>query len=146
MTCIAWDGRALAADKRSCAGSKASTVTKIGHLPDGSLYGMAGDFAVGRQTIAWIIAGAEPSNFPEKQKSKDDFCGILVIRPDKSVWKYEDTAVPFCLEDPFMAIGSGRDYALAAMHLGKSAFGAVEIAALFDPGCGNGIDVLTHEC
>lgn len=37
------------------------------------------------------------------------------------------------LSRPYHAIGSGRDYAIAAMHLGKDAIGAVEVASLFDP-------------
>ena len=47
------------------------------------------------------------------------------------------------VEDQFAAWGSGRDFALTAMHLGKSAREAVEIACLFENGCGNGVDVLT---
>jgi ATP-dependent protease HslVU (ClpYQ) peptidase subunit len=45
-------------------------------------------------------------------------------------------------EDKKTATGSGRDYALAAMHCGKTAREAVEIACLFETGCGNGVDEL----
>lgn len=38
MTCVAWDGHTLAADKRSCYGSMITTVTKI-HRIDGVLVG-----------------------------------------------------------------------------------------------------------
>lgn len=44
------------------------------------------------------------------------------------------------VEDPFVAVGSGRDYAMAVMALGHDATRAVEIAARFDPGTGNGVD------
>jgi hypothetical protein len=38
------------------------------------------------------------------------------------------------------AWGSGRDFALAAMHLGKTAAEAVEVACLFQSDCGLGVD------
>lgn len=41
------------------------------------------------------------------------------------------------------AIGTGRDYARAAMHLGRNAVEAVQVAILFDENCGNGVDTLT---
>ncbi len=44
--------------------------------------------------------------------------------------------------DPFAAIGSGSGIALGAMAAGKTAAEAVEIAARFDSGTGNGVDVL----
>jgi ATP-dependent protease HslVU (ClpYQ) peptidase subunit len=46
------------------------------------------------------------------------------------------------VEDPFIAFGAGRDYAMAAMHLGCDAHRAVEVACVFDTGCGMGIDTL----
>jgi hypothetical protein len=45
-------------------------------------------------------------------------------------------------EGPFAACGSGRDMALMAMHLGKSAFEAVRLTCELSVDCGNGIDVL----
>jgi hypothetical protein len=42
--------------------------------------------------------------------------------------------------EAFCAMGSGRDFALAAMHLHKSAADAVLIASLFDVYCGNGFN------
>jgi len=42
---------------------------------------------------------------------------------------------------PFYAVGSGRDFALAAMHLGKSAEEAVRVAMQFDLKTGMDIDV-----
>lgn len=43
-------------------------------------------------------------------------------------------------------MGSGRDFAIAAMHCGKTAREAVEIASLYENGCGNGVDVLEAPC
>ena len=59
--------------------------------------------------------------------------------------KYERSAIPFKIESPFIALGTGREYAMAAMHLGKTAAEAIEVAAHFDSGTGNGVDVLGFE-
>lgn len=146
MTCIAWDGKTLAADKRCCAGSAKRTVTKIHRLPNGNLVGVAGDFAVGQAMIAWLKAGSILADFPEKQKSRDSYASILEIRKDGTAWKYEDTAFPFQYEDAFCAIGSGRDFALASMWYGAKAEEAVRVASALSPDCGDGIDILELEC
>jgi ATP-dependent protease HslVU (ClpYQ) peptidase subunit len=44
------------------------------------------------------------------------------------------------VEDPFMAWGSGRDFALGAMAMGATAREAVAVACRFNVYCGNGID------
>jgi ATP-dependent protease HslVU (ClpYQ) peptidase subunit len=49
-------------------------------------------------------------------------------------------------EDKFIAWGAGRDYALAAMHLGKNSREAVEVACALDNTCGMGIDILELSC
>lgn len=58
---------------------------------------------------------------------------VLEIRED-GLYMYDQTPVPFKINNEYYAIGSGAPYALAAMYLGKSPAEAVEVAALFDPG------------
>lgn len=141
MTCIAWDGKTLAADKRSCGGSLHSTVTKIFKV-NGTLVGVSGDFVVGMSMLNWLLKGGDAAAFPEKQKVRETYATVVQIDTDGKVWKYEDTPYPFRVEEPFYAIGSGRDFAIAAMHYGKSSLEAVLLASRFDPGCGNGVDAL----
>jgi ATP-dependent protease HslVU (ClpYQ) peptidase subunit len=66
---------------------------------------------------------------------------MTVVNRDGSVMRYEG-AWPIPIEDRQFAMGSGRDYARAAMHLGCSAAEAVAVACEFDENCGNGIDTL----
>lgn len=40
------------------------------------------------------------------------------------------------VDSAFHAVGSGRDFAIAAMHYGKSAREAVELACLYDVSTG----------
>ena len=83
------------------------------------------------------------ADFPPSQRDKDDWAGMLVILRDRRIARYERTPYPVFYEDETFAIGCGRDFALAAMHLGKTAREAVEVAIALDSGCGNGIDALT---
>lgn len=141
MTCIAWDGKTLAADKRASLQGYAVPVTKIFRV-NGMLVGGAGDFNKALEVVEWVKSGADPDKLPAFQRT-DDWVGLVCITPDKKILRYERGPLPFVVEAPFFAIGSGRDYAIAAMHLGKSAKEAVEIACIYETGCGNGIDALT---
>lgn len=141
ITCIAWDGLTLAADKRATVSSLNRTTTKI-HRVGKTLVGYCGDADQGLEMLAWIRKGAKPVSFPTSQRNKDDWAATLVISPGSVIQLYERTPYPIRYEDKQYAIGSGRDYALAAMHLGKTAKEAVEVACFFDPGCGNGVDTL----
>lgn len=144
MTVIAWDGRTLAADKRSDYGGCIQMVTKI-HRAGGCLVGGAGEFSFILAMVEWVRNGRDPAQFPAHQRDKDDWQPTLVIEPDGRPALYERTPYPIRWERPFGAIGSGKQYALAAMRLGHDARMAVAVASEFCPGCGNGIDALTLE-
>lgn len=139
MSVIAFDGRTLAADKRACIGTLIRTTTKIFRVGD-ALCAYAGDAAGGEEMLAWFRAGAKPADFPSGQRT-DEWSGLLVVRRGE-ILKYERSPHPVRFEDKFFAIGCGRDFALAAMHLGHAARTAVEVAIALDSGCGNGIDTL----
>lgn len=142
MTVIAWDGTTLAADKRACNGNTIYTTTKIFRVGT-CLLGAAGHASFCEQIIAWFKAGENPSDFPAAQRDKDDWAGLLVIRGDGTINKYERTPYPHTFEDKQIAIGSGCEFAKAAMHLGCTAAQAVEVAIALDCSCGNGVDTLT---
>ena len=133
----------LAADKRSCVGGLHRTVTKI-HRIGRLLVGGSGEPALIGNVLAWIGAGRDPATFPASQRDKDDWQPVMVIE-DGAILIYERSPYPVRWHDTIAAIGSGRDFALAAMHLGKTAEVAVAVASHFDPGCGNGCDALTIE-
>ena len=139
MTVIAWDGRTLAADKRAVQAGLARTVTKI-HRVGGTLVGTSGCAHVGADLKEWLLAGADPGKFPPK--ARDDEATLLVIRNGR-VEIYVASPFPVIVEDEQVAIGCGRDYALAAMACGKNARESVEIACRFEVNCGNGVDTLT---
>lgn len=139
MTIIAWDGETLAADKRVVNSSMARTTTKIKRIGD-VLVGVSGNACHIGELFKWVENGCIDADYPKFQNS-NDYSLMLMIR-DRKILLFEQSHLPFEIENKFTAIGSGRDYAIAAMHLGKSAVESVEIASLFDVYCGNGVDYL----
>jgi hypothetical protein len=140
MTVIAWDGKTLAADKMSCSAGYGYTVTKVYRLRDGSIAAFCGDGDGATALLAWLEAARNPSEYPQAQKDNDT--SALVISGDGSVWSYGKTPYPQRIECSMYAMGHGRDFAIAAMHCGKTAREAVELTCRLDVFCGNGIDTL----
>lgn len=139
MTTIAWDGKTLAADKRACFGGNIQVVTKI-HRAQGCLVAGSGELSFILAMVEWVKKGRDPAAFPASQRDKDDWQPTLVIEPDGAVLLYERTPHPIRWERLPCAIGSGRDFALATMHLGRSPQEAIAVAAEFDSGTGNGVN------
>lgn len=70
MTCIAWAGHTLAADRRVTDGrGKTSSTTKIFRAPGGLLMGGTGDASVVAELKAWYLAGAVPAEFPNSARA-----------------------------------------------------------------------------
>ena len=142
MSVIAWDGKSLAADKRACCNGLIRTITKAFDI-NGVLVAYAGNADGGEEVVNWFKSGHDPEKFPQSQRG-DNWSGLIAIFEDGEIWRYESTPYPIKFPPQHFAIGSGRDYAMAAMYLGKTSAESVEIASVFDNGCGNGVDVLTH--
>lgn len=140
MTVIAWDGKTLAADRQYTSAGMRRTAPKMFRVRDGiaAFCGVATDAL---ELLQWLRGDRRPEDFPTACRASDDVQVILVT--DGKVHSYESSPYPLVYEDPFFAAGSGRDYAMAAMHCGKTAAEAVEIACLYETGCGMGIDVMT---
>ena len=140
MTVVAWDGRTLAADKASNFSGFLATATKIYRLPCGGLVGFAGDADKAMMMLEWFKRGRQIEEFPECNKTDPTSC--LFISSDGTVYRYDGLPRTMLIENHFYAMGCGRDYALAAMHLGYDARRAVEVACALDANCGVGIDSL----
>lgn len=153
MTVVAWDGRTLAADKRAVNAGMQRTVTKVRKLPIATtdhrpahyvLVAGSGSFDQVMLMTEWVRAGEDPATFPASQRDKDAYASMVIIDENR-VYVIEQLPVRFRVEDQLYAMGSGRDFAMMAMHLGKSAAEAVELAALYQTDCGNGVDAVTLE-
>lgn len=141
MTVIAWDGRMLAADRLASYNGHKRSATKIFRLDSQRLVAFAGTAPIAHAVLAWLRDSERKIEaFP---KSADTHA--FVVHRDGHAECYEGEAHPVPVLEPFFASGAGRDYALAAMHLGYDARRAVEVACALDIYCGNGIDTLTFE-
>lgn len=140
MTTIAWDGATLAADKMSTSVNLATVTTKLWRH-ENMVFAGCGNTARLREMYEWVRNGRVTADLPAFQHDDDKSVHVLLIEDGKP-YLYEESHVPIAIEMPFFALGTGRDYAMAAMHLGKTAREAVEVACLFDPNSGNGVDVL----
>lgn len=142
MTTIAWDGNTLAADRKCVSGGTPYRVTKIFRIKrDGRhlLVGMSGDQYMATAWRRWMNgdAGMEPIGGAEYEKLI-----VMVIDEKKRIWSADLRKVYDRTPMRCWAIGSGADYALAAMTLGRSAANAVRLAAKLDNGTGFGVDTL----
>jgi len=142
MSIICWDGTTLAADKQSTCVGYASTVTKIYRVP-GGVVGFSGYAPHARALLEWFIAGHEVANWPASRNPSDS-ADSLFISNAGDILEFIGAGGGYFerVEDRFTAMGAGRDYALAAMYLGKTAREAVEVAIALDNTCGMGIDTL----
>ncbi|WP_316415289.1 hypothetical protein [Mesoterricola silvestris] len=138
MTVIAWDGKTLAADRQATNCGLASSCTKIQRFENGAIVGMTGEIAGGLNLFKWYANGSDPEKWPARQAT-DDWSRLIVVENGKA-FTYEHLPVPVPVEDPFMAWGSGCDFAMGALAMGADARMAVEIASRFSDSCGMGVD------
>lgn len=142
MSVVVWDGTSLAADRQSIINDMRSTASKICRLP-GALGAWVGTHSQGLLLIDWYRDGADPAQWPAFQKDKEEWTRLIIVNNKGLVWEYECEPVKILLEDPYMAWGSGAQYAMGALAMGASAKQAVEIANRFCVTCGVGVDVMT---
>lgn len=146
MTTIAWDGETMAADSYS-SGHK-NPVTKLHRLPDGSVIGGAGyleDILSAIQYFNIVCMGGALTKDTPKPKLRDDFGTLLRAFSDGTAELYHSQLVPIPVGRSYHAIGSGSDYAMAAMYLEEAAKEAVEVAAVFDLNTGGYIQTMRPE-
>ena len=101
-----------------------------------SIYGACGDWDKILKFYQVLESGGDLDS--------DTDVSVLELRSD-GLWVYEGTIIPARIKNDFWAVGTGANYAIAAMHLGCSPKEAVEIACLYDSCSNEPIDVLKLE-
>jgi hypothetical protein len=152
MTILAWDGKTFAADRRSTVAGLPTTTRKVFRIVANMIFAGCGDRYEVQLMADWLTAGGHATDKPTIVDSAGLIIKASTIRTmehgDKTSFKVmviESKLCPVELVEPFVAMGSGRDYALATMHLGHSAHEAVAIASKFDTACGNGVTTATFK-
>ena len=114
----------IAADSMVSGEDSFYLVSKLRHGKN-SIYGACGDWDKVLKAYQLI-----ESNSKEWESDLD--VSILELRPD-GLWVYESTIIPVKLKNDYWAVGTGANFAIAAMRLGNNPATAVAIAAEFDP-------------
>ena len=141
MTTIAWDGKTLAGDKQTTHDGTPTPTRKVFRFmrrDDGQLVlcGCAGDTSDCQAYVRWA------RGITKKEPAFSDLLVMLIDRRGR-VWCATEKMNWYRVGARQWAIGSGADYALAAMMCGKSAREAVRIASRLDTSTGLGVDVVT---
>lgn len=128
MTTIATDGICMAGDgqmtgtENGDAAIYSYEAVKVHRLPDGSIVGIAGDVKTVFAFLEWI-RGDRGKDF---YISDRDWAALHLTRD--GVLLYAGVGTPVQVPGRF-AIGTGRHFALAAMDMGASPRGAIEVAS-----------------
>ena len=102
-----------------------------------SVYGACGDWDKCLKMLQVLESGGELDS--------DIDVTVLELRfdgKDNGLWVYEGTIIPARIKNDFWAIGTGANYAIAAMHLGASPTEAVKIACLYDTSSHEPVDTM----
>jgi ATP-dependent protease HslVU (ClpYQ) peptidase subunit len=137
MTTIAWDGTTLAVDRQATLGNSISTAYKLHECGDFVL-AVGGTVDHIYTALEWVEAGCKPE---ERPQLLENVRGIAVQQSRHRVYILEGIR-PYLVRarDKYIAVGSGQDYAIAAMHLGLDAAAAIKFTARFDAFTGKGVD------
>lgn len=135
MTTIACKGRCMAADTQITGdGVRLGVAPKIAH-GDAFLVAATGKTPLCQAFIRWALGGrkGEPPDLDEGD-------GLIMERPGH--FRLYNAIGCVDLEAEIYAMGSGGDFALAAMAAGCSAREAVEVAIRFDTNSGGEVTEL----
>lgn len=142
MTTIAYRDGVIAADtSMTVNGTVVPGRVKIARAPDGRLIGGAGKAAFTESFRAWAIT--EEGDPPKMEPGSVGF----VIDTDGSVrlWDSDEGNGPFTVRPPYIAVGSGQDYAMGAMFAGADAETAVRAAIAHDKSTNGDVLVLSRK-
>lgn len=144
MTTIAYARNVMAADSQiTFSDGSRLQVKKLRRLPDGSIFGGAGDVPAINKLERWAGVGLVKRRRPRFGKAES--ADAILIKPDGSIWMFGAAIDPEKIEAEFIAIGSGSDFAMGAMAAGRSAVEAVKIAAQYDINTSEPIETIRLE-
>ena len=133
MTTVVYDGKTIAADRGTFTGNciELSNVKKI--------------FKRGDLFISGAGNLADLQEFADTQERKPEFCDseFIIINSKTGACFHIDQDGRKCKIKPPLVVGSGKDYAIAAVASGLDAIEAVKVAIKLDPYSNNGVQSYT---
>ena len=135
MTTIAYDGKSLASDSRSSMGTMIYEEDAQKIFPDigpFAVLAIAGDYQCAMDTIDIIGDFTKLDHIRNIPSTDIGNVSLIGVTHDGKLWSYAgDKSCELRADRPF-ACGSGGEYALSAMDLGKTAEEAVVYASTRD--------------
>lgn len=152
MTTIAWDGTTLAVDRQSTASygfkyemCKLHVMEESrAPMPRFKLFTSCGDQGLNHEFARWLKSGMPHADVPKVDEEKAEFSGTLIemvpetTHPRVMMINRQGILIPTV--ERLYTDGSGRDFAMMAMHLGKNAVDAILLTMQFDSSTGLGVD------
>jgi ATP-dependent protease HslVU (ClpYQ) peptidase subunit len=141
MTTIIANKEGMASDSQMTDGNIKSSVPKIWRIR-GWLVAGGGSY---HEIVKLINTIKEQKEFSpikvmaEVELEKTEDCDLLFLSPAGKLFVTENGSEAMTVSDPFYAIGTGAQAALAAMHMGATPREAVRIAAKIDANTGGRI-------
>lgn len=139
MTVIAWDGKTIASDNQATISGLVVKTVKLfkPYSESNKIIGFTGPMDYGLVLKDWYLEGADKEKWPKFQET-ENWCRLVVYDCGR-LFSYEQAPSKIVVHHPFMAFGSGRDFAMAALALGYDSVKAVEIASQLCDSCGCGV-------
>lgn len=129
MTTLAFDGKSICADTLVTSGSgRVGYQRKLYKTPVGIL-AYCGELTPCRMVLDWAMKGLKKKHKPNLAGFDADFEVLVVSK--KGVLVIDPMLYPYPANAPYTA-GSGAEYAMAALHMGKTAREAVALACRLD--------------
>jgi ATP-dependent protease HslVU (ClpYQ) peptidase subunit len=136
MTTVVCDRNEMGTDSQASDEVVKSSVVKSWRVR-GTIVGVAGTYANAVSFVAWLKKKVQEEPYPDME----GVCA-LVLKKD-GIWVFDEVITPYKIQDPYAAIGSGAQAALAAMSLGCNVRESVGVAKKIDPCTGGRINVKT---
>lgn len=119
-------------------GYKLKVQTKIHYCNSPLVYpkpfyiGFAGGIEEAHGVLEWFN---NPNDKPPKVRNNE----FIILAEDKKIYTFRNPLKWIQINEPFYAIGSGAQFALGALHSGKTPKESIGIATKCDPSTGMGI-------
>lgn len=145
MTTVAYRDGILAADTRCVRQGIIEAAHKLFRLDDGSIAGFAGSLCDIHHFVRWYNAGADVDDPPKWIMFGDNDEPVVdcILVSEDGVSRWTAHIQPSPIIGPYFAIGSGQQFATAAMFMGATAEQAVRVAMGLDPNTGGEVQTMS---
>ena len=145
MTTIVYKDGVMASDSQVTLGQYKHLSSKKIVKINGCLVAAAGPVNVCQEYMHWFKANVPRQNFsrlPKFMSSESGNFELLVVTRKGEMWFQAGNNAPERIYGDYYVIGSGKAYAVTALHLGLDVKAAVRTAMRFDTGTGGQVHTI----